>query len=134
MLKVFILLTLKYLEKQKNIDIIVQIEHIDAIKNLKSILNVKGINGSIIGPYDLSASMGKPGKFEDDDVKEVLAEYEKLSLELKIPMGYHIVEPDKNKFFEMQDKGYTILALSFDAMYLGNIARQNIEEIKEMLI
>jgi 2-keto-3-deoxy-L-rhamnonate aldolase RhmA len=120
----------EYLKKQKNLDIIVQIEHIDAIKNLKSILSINGVSGSIIGPYDLSASMGKPGKYEDDDVKEMLAEYEKLSLELKMPMGYHIVEPDSNKFLEMQKKGYTILALSFDAMFLGSICRKQLDIIK----
>ena len=71
----------EYLKKQKKIDIIVQIEHIEAIKNLKAILSVRGISGSIIGPYDLSASIGKPGKYEDDNVIEALKEYEKLSLE-----------------------------------------------------
>ncbi len=124
----------KYLNKQKNIEIVLQIEHIDAINNLESILAVEGINGTIIGPYDLSASMGKPGEFEDDDVKEVLAEYEKISLELNMPMGYHIVEPDSEKFISMVDKGYTILALSFDAMYLGSIIRENLEKIKTALI
>ena len=124
----------KYLKKQKDLDIIVQIEHLNAIKDLRTILSVNGITGSMIGPYDLSASMGKPGKYEDDDVKEALAKYEKLSLELQMPMGYHIVETDSNKFIEMQNKGYTILALSFDAMYLGTIARQNIEKIRAALI
>ena len=124
----------EYLKKQKKIDIIVQIEHIEAIKNLKAILSVRGISGSIIGPYDLSASIGKPGKYEDDNVIEALKEYEKLSLKLKMPMGYHIVEPDSDKFLEMRDKGYTILALSFDAMYLGTIIRENLEKIKAALI
>ncbi len=124
----------EYLKKQKKIDIIVQIEHVEAIKNLKAILSVRGIGGTIIGPYDLSASIGKPGKYEDDNVIEALKEYEKLSLKLKMPMGYHIVEPDSDKFLEMRDKGYTILALSFDAMYLGTITRENLEKIKVALI
>ena len=124
----------EYLKKQKKIDIIVQIEHVEAIKNLKAILSVRGIGGTIIGPYDLSASIGKPGKYEDDNVIEALKEYEKLSLKLKMPMGYHIVEPDSDKFLEMRDKGYTILALSFDAMYLGTITRENLEKIKAGLI
>ena len=123
-----------YLYKQKNIKIILQIEHINAINNLESILAIEGINGTIIGPYDLSASMGKPGEFEDNDVKKVLAEYEKISLELNIPMGYHIVEPDSEKFISLVNKGYTIIALSFDAMYLGSVIRENLEKIKTALI
>ncbi len=124
----------KYLEKQRKIEIIIQIEHIEAINNLESILEIEGIDGTIIGPYDLSASMGKPGKFEDDDVKKVLEKYEKISLQMKVSMGYHIVEPNVEKFIEMRNKGYSIIALSFDAMYLGTITRENIDKIKAALI
>ena len=50
-------------EYAKNINdqtiIIAQIEHIDGINNLNEILAVEGINGSIIGPYDLSGSLGQ---------------------------------------------------------------------------
>ena len=52
--------------------VIVQIEHIKAVKNCNEILKVKGINGSFIGPYDLSASLGKPGHYEDPEVKTAI--------------------------------------------------------------
>ena len=49
----------KYKEWQKNSSIvIVQIEHIDGVENLESILRTEGVDGFIIGPYDLSASLG----------------------------------------------------------------------------
>ena len=44
--------------------IIAQIEHIEAVKNIDEIIDVDGIDGVIIGPYDLSASMGMPGEYE----------------------------------------------------------------------
>ena len=40
--------------------IIVQIEHIQAVKNLDAILSVEHIDGCIVGPYDLSSSLGVP--------------------------------------------------------------------------
>ena len=43
--------------------VVVQIEHIDAVNNLKNILSVEGVDAFIIGPYDLSCSMGIPGEF-----------------------------------------------------------------------
>ena len=52
--------------------IIAQIEHIDAIRNLKDIINVQGLDAVIIGPYDLSASMGITGKFEDNKYLEII--------------------------------------------------------------
>ena len=53
---------------------------------------------------------------------------------MKVSMGYHIVEPNVEKFIEMRNKGYSIIALSFDAMYLGTITRENIDKIKAPLI
>ncbi len=40
--------------------VVIQIEHIDALKNLDEILQVPGIDAIIIGPYDLSGSLGFP--------------------------------------------------------------------------
>ena len=51
--------------KVKNIKLIVQIEHIDGILNLDSILEIEGVDGTFIGPYDLSGSLGKPGDWEN---------------------------------------------------------------------
>jgi len=47
--------------------VIVQIEHKDAIDQLEKILTVAGVDGFIIGPYDLSCSMGIPGQFENPE-------------------------------------------------------------------
>ena len=45
--------------KAKNIKLIVQIEHIDAINDIEVIIDTEGVDGTFIGPYDLSGSMGK---------------------------------------------------------------------------
>lgn len=121
----------EYIEKQKYIKLVVQIEHIDAISNLSQILSVEGIDGSIIGPYDLSASMGKPGRYEENDVKKAIKEYEQISSKMGKPMGFHIVEPNYQKVLEMWSDNYSILALSFDAMFLGTICRDQLSKIRK---
>lgn len=63
----------------KKTKVIAQIEHINTIQNLEDILSVDGIDGTIIGPYDLSGSLGKPGKYEDSDVREALNRYEEIA-------------------------------------------------------
>jgi 4-hydroxy-2-oxoheptanedioate aldolase len=50
------------------ISLFVQIETIEAIKNLDSILAVEGIDGIFIGPSDLAASMGLLGQQDHEDV------------------------------------------------------------------
>ena len=56
--------------------VIVQIEHIDAVNSLDSILSVKGVDGCIIGPYDLSGSLGVPGNFQHPQVLAALKSVE----------------------------------------------------------
>ena len=115
------------------INVIAQIEHIDAIANLEEILSVDGIDGTIIGPYDLSGSMGKPGQYDDDDVKEVLSKYETISKKLNKPIGYHVIKPDHSVMLEKIGSGYTFLAFSLDTVFLGSICRAEMKKLHEKL-
>ena len=49
----------------KKIKVIPLIEHINAVNNLNEILSDKKIDTIMIGPYDLSGSIGKSGDFEN---------------------------------------------------------------------
>jgi len=104
--------------------VIVQIEHVDAIKNLESILTTPGVDGSIVGPYDLSGSLGVPGKFGDVRLKQAILSYEKVSRRLNKPMGFHVVEPDIKEILRFKKKGYSFLAVGLDALYLGIKCRE----------
>ena len=65
--------TEKYLETSKRDPIvIIQIEHIEGARNIDAILEVAGIDSIMIGPYDFSMSMGKPGQFNDPEVKAAI--------------------------------------------------------------
>ena len=52
--------------------VILQVEHINAVNNLEEILSVPGVDGTYIGPYDLSASLGKPGDFQCPEFLEAV--------------------------------------------------------------
>ena len=54
--------------------VIIQIEHVDAVRNLDEILKVPGIDSICIGPCDLSASMGIPNQMDDPELNRVLDE------------------------------------------------------------
>jgi 2-dehydro-3-deoxyglucarate aldolase len=103
--------------------VIVQIEHIDAIDAIEEILAVPGLDATLIGPYDLSASMGKPGAFDDPEFVSALERYEAASRRAGIPMGYHVVEPDRDAVRRRIERGYTVIALGVDFLFLGNACR-----------
>ena len=61
-------------EINKEIKFIAQIEHINAIKNIDEIFSNSYIDYYMIGPYDLSGSMGIVGDFKHSEYKKILIE------------------------------------------------------------
>ena len=113
--------------------VIVQVEHIESVQNLEAILDVEGVDGIIVGPYDLSASMGKPGMFDDDDVKEVLNTIDKITLQKNKPLGFHVIDSNHMKMMEKINKKYSFLAFSLDFFFLGDKAREEMKLLKSKL-
>ena len=114
----------------KEIKLIVQIEHIQAIKELDAILQTDGVDGTFIGPYDLSGSLGKPGEYDDPEVVLALEQYEEIAKKYNKLIGFHVVTPDYRLVIEKQKKGYDFIAFSFDAFFLGKIIRDQLKHLK----
>jgi 2-dehydro-3-deoxyglucarate aldolase len=110
--------------------VIIQVEHIDSVRNLESILSVKGIDGCIIGPYDMSGSLGVPGNFDHPDVLKAIKKVEEVCKKKKVALGTHVIPPDYKKALEKIADGYTFLAFSLDSLFLGNSAREQIKKLK----
>jgi 2-dehydro-3-deoxyglucarate aldolase len=119
-------------EISKKITLIAQIEHIDAINNLKQIIETQGIDGTFIGPYDLSGSLGKPGEYDDPQVKKAINKYESIALKYDKLIGYHSVPVDYKLVLEKKLKGYNFMAFSFDAYFLGHSIRNQLRNIKQI--
>ena len=117
-------------KKAKEIKLIVQIEHINAIHNLDAILQTEGVDGSFIGPYDLSGSLGKPGQWDEPDVKEALMKYEETVKKYDKLVGFHVIQPDFNLVNEKIAKGYNFIAFSLDVLFLGTLVRNQMTELK----
>lgn len=113
--------------------IIAQIEHIDAVNNIDEILQVEGIDGTIIGPYDLSGSMGYPGDFEREDVKDAVQKVLDKCQEYKIPSGFHVVDTNPDALKIKIEQGCTFLAYGIDYFFLRDSALNGMNKLKEGL-
>jgi len=118
---------------QKNSIVIVQIEHIDAVKQLEGILQVEGVDGYLVGPYDLSASLGFPGQFDHPAVLEALRQIEKVAADIGALSGFHVIDPDLEPLQDKVSQGYRFLAHSLDILYLGNACRGMTKMYKSLL-
>ena len=119
-----------YLEKSKEIKIIIQIENIVAFKNLDELLTYKGVFGSIIGPYDLSQSIGKPGEINSKEMKQLLKKYVAISKDCNVKYGIHSVNPDFTELLAYKKQGFSILAYSTDLLMLQSFHDKAFNSIK----
>lgn len=105
--------------------VMVQIEHIDAIRNIDEILSVPGIDGTFIGPYDLSSSMGVPGQLQHPDVLAAMRHVLEASLRHNVAPGIHLVHPDtaRDELRRRVAEGYSFVALGSDILLLGDASR-----------
>ena len=122
-----------YLEWQKDGPVvIVMIEHIGAFDNLEEILTVPGVDGFLIGPYDLSCSLGIPGQFDKPEFISALTHIRDTGKRLGCPAGLHIVEPDPDRLAQIIREGYTFIAYGVDMRMLDVSARQGVAKMKEV--
>jgi len=123
-----------YFEWQKeNAVVIVQIEHKKALENLEDIITVKGVDGFIIGPYDLSCSMGIPGQFDNPDFVAAVEHIRATGERLNVPAGMHVVEPDKERLKQSLNDNYRFIAYSVDIRMLDVAARTGLMGVRESI-
>ncbi len=106
--------------KRSNDDVlvVVQIEHIEAVRNVESIFSVSGVDAYMIGPYDMSGSLGIPGQLKHPKVGEAMAKVLKASKARRIVPGIHLVHPTEAELEEVLRLGYRFIALSSDILLL----------------
>jgi len=109
-----------YLDTYKNkTSVVVQIEHFLGVENIDDILDVEGVDGFIVGPYDLSASLGVPGDFDHPKVVECLRILESKMLSRGFPGGVHIVHSDIDQLQSKIESGYKFIAYGDDMVFLA---------------
>ena len=119
---------LEWLEKESIV--IIQIEHIDAVKKIDDIFSIPGVDGFIIGPYDLSGSLGKPGAFNDKDVINAIEIVLESGKKHGITAGFHSVSSDPSEARLYKKKGFKLLGFSLDSIFLGDAVISAIQKLK----
>ena len=112
--------------------IIAQIEHIDAVKNIDEIFITPGIDAFIVGPYDLSGSLGKPGNFEDKEVQQAINIILEAGKRHVITAGFHSVSSDPSEALLYKKKGFKFLGFSLDSIFLGDAAISALQKLKKI--
>ena len=118
---------------EENAVIVVMIEHVDAVKAIDEILAVPGIDAYIIGPYDLSGSMGRPGDLNHPDVQAAIAHVLEAGRRAGKPGGIHVIEPDPQALQQRIAAGFNFLGYALDIHILDSICRTHLHSIRATL-
>ena len=114
-----------YAFSEKEPLVIVQIEHIEAVRNLDEILSVPGVDAILVGPYDLTISMGKPGQWDDPEVGKIIDTICEKALKAGKILGAYA----ECQFERWRKRGVNFLAGANDTGALINGYRQLMKEL-----
>ncbi len=118
-----------YLEKaNERVTVIVQAEHVQAVENMESIVKVEGIDAVLLGPYDLSASLGRMGRIDDPAVIEAIDQVTRTCQAAGIPLGYFGVSAQAVRPYI--ERGYSLIAAGVDTLMIAGAARQLLKELR----
>ena len=118
----------EYLHRaNEDITVIIQAEHVEAVKNIESITSVPGVDCVLVGPYDLSGSMGLLGQVKHPEIQGAILHVLSVCQEKHIPLG--IFSPDPALLAEYHRQGFTLLALGQDSSFLMDAAKSSRQKL-----
>jgi 2-keto-3-deoxy-L-rhamnonate aldolase RhmA len=108
--------------------VVVQAEHIEAVENIDAIVKVEGVDAVLLGPYDLSASLGKMGRIDDAAVVEAVDHVIQTCIDAGMPLGYFGVSAEAVRPF--MQRGCTLIVAGVDTLLLGTAAKRLREDLE----
>jgi 2-dehydro-3-deoxyglucarate aldolase len=118
-----------YVERaNRDLAVIVQAEHAQAVEHITEIVSVAGVDAVLIGPYDLSGSLGRPGQVDDPVVQEHIARVHTTCQKAGMPLGVFGVDVGAVKPF--MEQGYSLIVVGMDSLFMGVAARQALSALR----
>jgi len=106
----------------ERIALIVQVEHERAVADIDAIVRVDGTDAVLLGPYDLSASLGKMGQVDDPEVVAAIDRVIDCCRAASMPLGIFGVSAAAVAPYAV--RGCTLLVAGVDTLLFGNAARE----------
>jgi len=119
-------------EWNKDKFLIINIESVPALERLEQILAEPGLDGVIIGPHDLSVSLGLPEKYHDPRFEDVVKQIISKVREKGLGVGIHFSEGAQLQI-KWAKAGANIIMHSSDFALFQQRLTEDITEIRRAL-
>lgn len=114
--------------------LMIQIEGLEGLNNIDEILDVEGIDGLFIGPYDLSQSLGIPGQVNNPLVEEKMKEIISKVKAKKENMYIGTFMTDMNLANKWVGLGVQFMSYQMDTLILANASRTIVDDWKKNVL
>ncbi len=98
--------------------VIIQIESVQGVENIEKILSLDDIDGVLVGPYDLSGSLGIPGQLDHPSVTGAVQRVIAACARAGKASGTHLTDPDPESVQKAFSAGHTFVVLASDVFLL----------------
>ena len=112
---------------------IIQIEHINAVHDLKRIVTIEEIDAYIIGPMDLSASVGKMGKLNDPEIVALFNEIITTIHDAGKTVGISYGMCSKEEIAKWRDRGVDMISLANETDFIIAQGQKLLNDMKEVM-
>jgi 2-dehydro-3-deoxyglucarate aldolase/4-hydroxy-2-oxoheptanedioate aldolase len=113
----------------RDTSLVVQIEHVQAVENVEEIIRTPGVDAALIGPYDLSASMGKTGQLDDPQVQRAIQRVRETCAARQFPLGIYLSDPAQARQF-LED-GFSFAVVLSDILLFSDAANHLSLELRK---
>jgi len=121
--------TMEYLEwANRETLIVVQIESELGVENANEILSFEGIDAVMIGPFDLSQSMGIPGKMDDPALKEACRRVIEACQSNGVAPGIHLQSYEA--VGQWVREGMRFITFQYDMSLLRNSSQEALAHLR----
>lgn len=103
---------------------IIQVESIEAVNNIEELLDFDEVDGVMIGPMDLSGSLGIPGQTDHPNVIKASKKVIKACEKYKKSCGTQASDTTEEAIQDLFDLGYTFVILGSDLFVLWRWAEK----------
>lgn len=110
----------------------IQVESIEAVNNIEELLAFDEIDAVMVGPYDISGSLGVPGQLNHPKVLEASKKVIDACEKYGKSCGTQLNDPNPENIQALFDLGYTYAILGSDLFVLWKWAEQMQGIIKSM--
>ncbi len=105
--------------------VFIQAEHQDAVDNIDAIAQVPGLDGILVGPFDLSASLGVTGEVDHPRVQKAISKILQGCQTAGITPAIFAATPEQANIYAKD--GFSMIAITTDTLALINSMRGSLD-------